>query len=120
MTSRPFSLRMRWPGVTSCWATLLPDNQCPLLWQQRTITSKLKTRYEMKRVENACIATVSYTHLDVYKRQVVLVFVGKIAPQRVIGVEPADGFEGERLQAPGAEGGMVVGGAFGVDLEAVA
>ena len=37
-----------------------------------------------------------------------LVFVGEVAPQRVVGIQPPDGLEGERLQAPGLEGGVIV------------
>ena len=49
-----------------------------------------------------------------------LVLVGEVAPQVVVGIEAADGLERQRLQPPGAEGGVVVGGALGDDLHAVA
>ena len=35
----------------------------------------------------------------------VLVFVGEVAPQRVVRIQAADGLEGQRIEAPGAEGG---------------
>jgi hypothetical protein len=50
----------------------------------------------------------------------VFVFVGEVAPQRVVRVEPADRLEGQGLQAPGLEGGMVVASVLDVDLQAVA
>ncbi len=49
-----------------------------------------------------------------------LVFVGKIAPQRVVRIKAADDLEGERLDAPGPERPVIILGTFRVDLHAVA
>src|SRR5262249_8280377 len=49
-----------------------------------------------------------------------LVFVGEVAPQRVLRIEQPDGLERQRLQAPRLEGVVTVIRTFGVDLHAVA
>src|SRR5512139_1371430 len=43
-----------------------------------------------------------------------LIFVGKVAPQRIVRLEPPDRLEGERLQPPRPEGVMIVDRSFGM------
>src|SRR6185503_2526329 len=57
-------------------------------------------------------------HVD--RELVELIFVSEGAPQIVVGIEPADCLEGERLEAPGFECLMVVDRPFGVDEEPAA
>ena len=57
---------------------------------------------------------------QVDSQAVEFVFVAEVAPDRVVRVVAADGFEGRRLRSPGFEGGVVVVRAFGVDLQGVA
>ena len=49
-----------------------------------------------------------------------LVFVGEIAPQRIVRIEPPDRLERQRLQPPGLERLVIVARVLGVDLHAVA
>src|SRR5690349_15478388 len=49
-----------------------------------------------------------------------LVLVDEIAPQRIVRIQGADRLEGERLDAPRLERAMVIAGALGMNLQAVA
>ena len=49
-----------------------------------------------------------------------LIFIRKVTPQVVIGIEPANGLEAQRLQPPWRELSVIVERAFRVDLNAVA
>ena len=61
-------------------------------------------------------ATVN--HID--SQFVVLVFIGEIAPQRILRIQRSDRFEGQGLHSPRFEGRVIIGGTFGVKLHAVA
>ena len=49
-----------------------------------------------------------------------LVLVGEIAPERIVGIQPTKSFESERLDTPGLERMMIVVRTFRVNLHAVA
>src|SRR5580658_4083291 len=57
---------------------------------------------------------------DVNSELAMLVFVGEIAPQWIIRMEPPDRLEGEGLDTPGPERRVVVAGTFGVNLHPAA
>src|SRR5262245_60298476 len=44
------------------------------------------------------------------------VFVGEVAPQRVLRIQQPDRLEGQRLETPRLEGAVIVAGSFGMNL----
>src|SRR5256714_3407442 len=57
---------------------------------------------------------------DIDGEPAVLVFVGEIAPERIVRIQTANRLERERLETPRPEGCVIVAGIFGVDLYPVA
>src|SRR5262249_51068624 len=50
----------------------------------------------------------------------VLIFVGEVAPQRIVQIQAANRLESDGLQSPGLERLVVVAGTFGMNLYAAA
>src|SRR4249920_390252 len=57
---------------------------------------------------------------DIDGEPAVLVFVGEIAPERIVRIQTANRLERERLETPRLERRVIVAGTFGVDLYPVA
>ena len=55
---------------------------------------------------------------QVDRQPAVLVFIGEVAPQRIVRLEVAQRLERKRLQSPRSEGRVIVGGIFDVHLQA--